>query len=403
VGYLKWADVADCRGLSRKGVVVRVRLTLLTLISLLVASACAGSSSPATSTATASAPTTTAVPAPTNSPAGTTATTASSSTTTTALPVHGCPDPQTDPPREGFQGSEVDHIGVLVEWREQVVDLGGGLATIQVGEGAGGTYGAQILDVLWEAPQPLDPAINRVHTFPGDSLVPGLLLALLSNDGNVWLAVPIDDDGCALPGSDLGQIDLTPALALIATSWDSLLAWPELHRCLRNSPPTRPERHDQMLAMILDEIGDIRAEQVRLAGIRRRADFLSTSTRSNGYDLELQLASGIAEADLVYRPQGQLTLAIPSLDGQEMLQLFFFEGDPPEFLAWMDARRRVAVEMNLPLPGNTVIAYVMPYSALGDYDPSCPEAFADLEPYAVIPAEEFLPPNTAVNLDAWRP
>ena len=49
----------------------------------------------------------------------------------------------------------------------------------------------------------------------------------------------------------------------------------------------RPERHDQMLAMVLDEIGDIRAEQVRLAGIRHRADSLSTSTRSNGYDLEL--------------------------------------------------------------------------------------------------------------------
>lgn len=382
---------------------MRVRLTVLTLILLLVASACAGSSSLATSATTTGAPTTTAVAAPTSGPAATTAATVSSPTTTTALPVHGCPDPQVDPLGEGFQGSEVDHIGVLVEWREQVVDLGGGLATIQVGEGAAGTYGAQILDVFWEAPEPLDPAIDRVHTFPGDSLVPGRLLALLSNDGNVWLAVPVDDDGCALAGSDLGQIDLTGALARIATSWDSLMAWPELHRCLRNSPPTRPERHDQMLAMVLDEIGDIRAEQARLDDIRRRADFLSTSTRSNGYDLELQLASGIAEADLVYRPQGQLTLRIPSLDDQEMLQLFFFEGDPPQFLSWMDARRRAVVEMSLPLPGNTVIAYVMPYSELGDYDPSCPEAFADLEPYAVIPAEELLPPNTALNLDAWRP
>lgn len=58
--------MADCRGLSRKGAVTRVRLTVLTLIPLLTASACAGSSSLATPATTPSRPTTTDAPTSTS-------------------------------------------------------------------------------------------------------------------------------------------------------------------------------------------------------------------------------------------------------------------------------------------------------------------------------------------------
>jgi len=323
-----------------------------------------------------------------------------------------CPPPGPAPTGDGFRR---DYVGVLTDWRSQVIAIGGGFAQLRLIAAAGidgiPGFDVEVGDVLWDAPSELDRQISRVSFLgvedsSGIDVAPGLdVVALLSNDGVVGSVAAIDDQGClqAVPVPD--HLDMTQAASALVRGWDHHLAWPAATTCDVSTAPPQPDADVDVVAGFLARIGDIVDERHRLNDLDRRADQLSHQLGADINDLKRQLLAGVPEDELELRPLRQLTLRIPSIEKDTGSLLVLMEGQPLQLLGWLDAAPRIDVELLMPRPDGTVNAYLLEFDDLEDLDGSfdCGETLKDIQPYAVIPAEAFLEAGERLDIDTWRP
>lgn len=361
---------------------------------------------------------------------GTTSSGPTTSTSSSTLPEDPiCPSPEPIDHGDGFFTSYADQ---LIELRALAERIGGGFSRVTLLDvdrasdesDAALTFDLEIRDILWEpdkALHALDSAtLNRRFIDPDPIEVPVEAVAFMTNDGVMWTVSTIDDAGCIGPlrgmEEDQGVSLVGQLLALIDEDrWERRVGMPLDSFCDMRETPDQPKRHDLMIVIALERMTEVQAERDRLQGIRQLADRVGERNRANHIDIEHQLLAGVAEDDLDFQRNRSINVRLPGLarDDAYKLTVVLLEGDPPVFSAWYGPdRARVTVELPLPRGDNVVRVYVGTFadreetvdefpSLPRDWD--CAADYADMTPYALIPAAAFQSPNETINLNDYRP
>ncbi|NND02257.1 MAG: hypothetical protein HKN91_05670 [Acidimicrobiia bacterium] len=366
----------------------------------------------------------------TSAPASTTPSPPTTATTTTILVEEPlCALPERFDPGDGFFTSFAYQ---LIGLRAEAERLGGGFVNVTLLGGAqtpGGEFDEFFLEVeigaaLWEADEPLvdvDAVALRSRYFDPVLLdFPVDAVAFITNDGAMRTVSAVDVDGClsAFPGmeGDRGATLMEQLLEIsLPGRWERRVGMPVDLLCDWRDTPAQPERQDLMIATALANMTEVHDERERIDDLRRQANLLGERNRASIIDIFRQLFAGVPVGDLDYQYERVITIRLPGVarDDYSKLWIVLLEGDQPTFSSWLSPQRaRSEVQLPVPRSNNAVSFYigtppgheqtVAGFSDLPE-DFQCPDQYANVEPYAVVPAEAFEASNEVINLNAYRP